>query len=231
MRSSFEEKGYDIVEAIYTAKEVSKIISLLDKKGFKEQFGIRSFLKDNPDFIDLLFTPSLLKLIHEISPNCDKSIKSIYFNKPPTSNWIVNWHQDLTINLQEKREVPNYINWREKDNRVIVQPNTELLQNIFTLRIHLDDCTKENGAVKVIESSHTQGIIEIKEWLKNKKGKEVICEINAGGVMLMKPLTLHFSNRTENNKNRRVIHIEFTDKELPHNLTWKEMVRFNKVGS
>ena len=40
----------------------------------------------------------------------------------------------------------------------------------------------------------------------------------------MKPLLLHSSRRTENQKNRRVIHIEFTDKQLPAGLKWKEMI-------
>ena len=55
----------------------------------------------------------------------------------------------------------------------------------------------------------------MKEWLKNKEGVERICEVNKGGILIMKPLILHSSKRTENQKNRRVIHIEFTDKELP----------------
>ena len=40
----------------------------------------------------------------------------------------------------------------------------------------------------------------------------------------MKPLLLHSSRRTENEKSRRVIHVEFTDKELPKGLKWKEAI-------
>ena len=42
----------------------------------------------------------------------------------------------------------------------------------------------------------------------------------------MKPLILHASKRTENQMNRRVIHIEFTDKEIPQALNWKEKIEF-----
>ena len=90
----------------------------------------------------------------------------------------------------------------------------------------MDDCTKENGALKVIEKSHTKGIIDIKNWTKNKKGKETICEVNKGGVLVMKPLILHSSKRTKNDKNRRVIHIEFTEQDLPSGLLWKEKIEF-----
>ncbi len=40
--------------------------------------------------------------------------------------------------------------------------------------------------------------------------------------MLMKPLTLHASNRTTNNQQRRVIHIEFSNQKLPSPLEWLE---------
>ena len=117
-------------------------------------------------------------------------------------------------------------NWRETKERIVVQPNRELLESIFTIRIHLDDCTVKNGALRVIEKSHLEGTIDIKEWLKSKKGKESICEVDSGGVLIMKPLILHSSRRTENKLNRRVIHIEFTDQELPDGLEWKESIEF-----
>jgi hypothetical protein len=38
----------------------------------------------------------------------------------------------------------------------------------------------------------------------------------------MKPLLLHSSSRTTNHKKRRVIHIEFSNQELPTALKWAE---------
>jgi ectoine hydroxylase-related dioxygenase (phytanoyl-CoA dioxygenase family) len=90
----------------------------------------------------------------------------------------------------------------------------------------LDHCTSENGALKVIEKSHKHGVIAIEEWKQDKPGTERICEVPLGGIQLMKPLTLHSSYRTENNQHRRVIHLEFTDQELPEGLEWNEAIRF-----
>lgn len=64
----------------------------------------------------------------------------------------------------------------------------------------------------------------MKKWMENQEGIERVCEVKKGGILLMKPLLLHASKRTENQKNRRVIHIEFTDKELPNILSWKEKI-------
>jgi len=49
-----------------------------------------------------------------------------------------------------------------------------------------------------------------------------ICEVDKGGAMLMKPLTLHASNRTTNGKKRRVIHLEFNKHTLTEPLAWLE---------
>ncbi len=224
MQSKLNEKGFQIIENVYSKNEIDEILQILEHKQIENKFGVREFLTDNPEIADKIFTKHLIDIIKSISSDCNKSIKSIYFDKPPSANWIVNWHQDLTINLVEKRDAPNFKNWRTKQERVIVQPNIELLESIFTIRIHLDDCTRENGALRVIENSHHKGIIEIKEWIKNKDGIEKICEVKKGGVLIIKPLILHASRRTENRKNRRVIHIEFTDKELPNGLQWKEKI-------
>ena len=136
----------------------------------------------------------------------------------------MNWHQDLTINLSNRKEETGFKNWRTNKERTVVQPNKKILESMFTIRIHLDDCTRENGALRIIEKSHTKGVIEITEWMKAKEGIERICEVKKGGIVLMKPLTLHSSRRTENEQSRRVIHIEFTDMELPVGLNWKEKV-------
>lgn len=52
--------------------------------------------------------------------------------------------------------------------------------------------------------------------------KEMICTVKKGGVMLMKPLLLHASGRSTNNNKRRVIHIEFSNRSLMHDLQWSE---------
>lgn len=217
--------GYKVIKNIYTVNEIDAILATIQTLEFDNKFGVREFLLDQPALCELIFNQQLLQVIKSISPHCDKVIKSIYFDKPPHANWIVNWHQDLTINLLNKKEIEGYKNWRVTDERVIVQPDRTFLENIFTIRIHLDDCTAANGALRVIENSHTQGVIEMKEWMKTKKGIEHVCEVPKGGILVMNPLTLHASRRTENRQNRRVIHLEFTDKSLPNGLEWKEVIR------
>jgi ectoine hydroxylase-related dioxygenase (phytanoyl-CoA dioxygenase family) len=73
----------------------------------------------------------------------------------------------------------------------------------------------------VIPNSHLNGISrpENMDWTKET---EVSCNVKEGGIMIMKPLLLHSSGRTNNNKQRRVIHLEFSNQELPAGLQWAE---------
>lgn len=54
------------------------------------------------------------------------------------------------------------------------------------------------------------------------QGDETICPVKSGGIMIMRPLLLHSSNRTTNSQKRRVIHIEFGNRILPGGLSWAE---------
>jgi ectoine hydroxylase-related dioxygenase (phytanoyl-CoA dioxygenase family) len=91
---------------------------------------------------------------------------------------------------------------------------------MFTIRIHLDDTDENNGAVRVIPGSHRRGIISSGDITRNEQG--VTCAVAKGGIMVMKPLLLHSSGRTVNGLRRRVIHIEFSNMELPEPLQWAE---------
>ncbi len=63
---------------------------------------------------------------------------------------MVAWHQDLTISVNKKLDLPGYGPWTIKQDQYAVQPPLEILENIFTIRIHLDDTDEKNGALRVI---------------------------------------------------------------------------------
>lgn len=130
-------------------------------------------------------------------------------------------HQDLTISADKKLELDNFGPWTKKQNQFAVQPPINILENITTIRIHLDNTDENNGALKVIPKSHLKKIYR-PETINWNIETENICCVKQGGIMLMKPLTLHSSSRTTNNKKRRVIHLEFANIELPKELRWAE---------
>jgi len=214
---------------VFSDEEIAQITHVLDnidtsKENFRKSqdlFAIRQFLKEVPEIKDLIFNDNIRTIINEIFGDQYFVVKSIYFDKPETSNWYVAYHQDLTISVDKKLEISGFGPWTTKQNQFAVQPPLDILENIYTIRIHLDETDENNGALKVVPKSHAKGIYrpETIDWMVET---EEICKVEKGGVMLMKPLTLHGSNRTTNGKKRRVIHIEFSDKELPEVLQWAE---------
>jgi ectoine hydroxylase-related dioxygenase (phytanoyl-CoA dioxygenase family) len=222
-------KGFATVEAVYSNAEIDSLLQVLaqidsTKATFRKTadlFAIRQFLKEVPGAVPLIFTPTLTTIISKVFGNDYFVVKSIYFDKPSASNWFVAYHQDLTISVDNKQEVLGFGPWTVKQNQFAVQPPLTILQDNFTIRIHLDDTDANNGALKVIPQSHFKGIYrpETIDW---EKETETICTVKKGGIMFMKPLLLHASNKTTNQAQRRVIHIEFSRIELPERLNWSE---------
>ncbi|WP_419487245.1 phytanoyl-CoA dioxygenase family protein [Chryseobacterium bernardetii] len=229
MKSHIEKYGFSVINEVFSDEEIAQITHVLDnidtsKENFRKSqdlFAIRQFLKEVPEIKDLIFNDNIRTIINEIFGDQYFVVKSIYFDKPETSNWYVAYHQDLTISVDKKLEISGFGPWTTKQNQFAVQPPLDILENIYTIRIHLDETDENNGALKVVPKSHAKGIYrpETIDWMVET---EEICKVEKGGVMLMKPLTLHGSNRTTNGKKRRVIHIEFSDKELPEVLQWAE---------
>lgn len=229
LQNNIDVNGFTIIPPIYTDAEVESLNTIIRKAshlnpGFQKSndlFAIRRFFKQVPEAVALIFNNRLLKLISEVFSDDYMVVKSIYFDKPGQSNWFVAYHQDLTIAVNQKAEHKGYINWTVKHGQFAVQPPLEILQHNFTLRIHLDDTDEDNGALKVIPGSHLKGIYrpETIDWSEET---EIFCNVKKGGLMIMRPLILHASNKTTNHSQRRVIHIEFSNATLPYEMDWAE---------
>ena len=230
----FASNGFASIEEIYSPGEVKSILAQIsqadsDKDTFRKStdlFAIRQFLKEVPETIGNIFNTKLISIIGQLLGRNCFVVKSIYFDKPPASNWYVSYHQDLTISVDRKIVLSGFELWTKKQDQFAVQPPLDILQNIVTIRIHLDDTDESNGALKVVPKSHLKGIYrpENIDWVTEQ---EVSCNVREGGIMLMKPLLLHSSGRTTNNMQRRVIHIELSNRELPTELNWSERINVN----
>jgi ectoine hydroxylase-related dioxygenase (phytanoyl-CoA dioxygenase family) len=229
IHNQLTQNGFSIIENIYAHEEIDAIFKIIEAESkdnwhFKKQkdlFAIRCFLKEISALNALVLNEKLKQIIESLNPKY-RIVKSIYFDKPPRSNWPVNWHQDLTISVSNKENSEGYKNWLSKEEYFSVQPPDDILKDIVTVRIHLDDCTVENGALRVLPKSHS-GVHDYVQFSEKFDTEQVICEVKKGGVLLMKPLIFHSSKRTENATSRRVIHIEFSSKKLDNTLIWHEL--------
>lgn len=228
-RTQIEDTGFVTINNVFSEGKIGKILQLINqadssRKTFRKSadlFAIRQFLKEVPAIVKLILNDEFKLLIHDLFGWGYFIVKSIYFDKPEQSNWFVSYHQDLTISVDRKVELDDYSKWTVKQDQFSVQPPLDILKQIYTVRIHLDDTDENNGALKVVPTSHLKGVYRAEDidWSNET---EHICDVPRGGVMIMKPLLLHSSSRTTNNNKRRVIHIEFCNQELHDELKWVE---------
>jgi ectoine hydroxylase-related dioxygenase (phytanoyl-CoA dioxygenase family) len=224
-----EQNGFSSVNDIYSLIETENIKALISEWNYSNAqtnnasnvFSIRRLIEKIPELKPLLFTSKLKNLISELGFDEPFLAKAIYFDKPENFNWFVSYHQDLSITVDTKHEVDGYSKWTSKHDQLGVIPPKEILENIFTIRVHLDKTDDTNGALRVIPKSHLKGIRRIEE-IEEEKSTEVLCSIDEGDVMLMKPLTFHASSKSEMKNRRRVIHLEFSNLELEEPLSWRE---------
>lgn len=189
-------------------------------------FGVRDLLNEAPSVKDLSESSAVRTIVERIAGARARVVRGVFFDKTPDANWKVAWHQDLTITVQEKIETEGFRAWTKKAGIDHVQPPDNVLEQILTVRIHLDDATVSNGALKILPGSHKLGRLaaeRIKELRMERDA--VVCEARSGDCLLMRPLTLHASSASDSPQHRRVVHLEFAACELPNGLQWYEAAR------
>lgn len=210
--------GADLAELVLGIERVSDATSVLKRGGV---FALRNLLDLVPEVQNLAKSDAVRTLVRAILGEEFFPVRGILFDKIPDANWKVPWHQDVTIAVQEKVEAAGFGPWSVKADVLHVQPPASVLENMLSVRVHIDDCTEENGALRVIPGSHRHGRIpeeEIPAW--RAKTPERVCSVNAGGALLMRPLLLHASSPSSVPDHRRVVHIDFASVRLPAGMRW-----------
>lgn len=220
------QQGFGFIKQGLPLAQIQQLHTICDKLShqYKNTHGIRHLLDKSPDIKQLAYSEDLLNPIKAILGKYAHPVRAIYFNKSQSdANWAVAWHQDLSIAVKEKIPMTGYQAWSVKQGVTHVQPPTNILQNMLTIRIHLDPVTEQNGVLKVIPHSHQQGYLshtEINQWLE--KEAPILCTCDRGDVLLMQPLLLHASDKSQTTQKRRIIHIEYAAEDLPAPLAWYE---------
>jgi ectoine hydroxylase-related dioxygenase (phytanoyl-CoA dioxygenase family) len=153
------------------------------------------------------------------------AVQCTYFDKSPTKNWLVSLHQDLSIPVQARVESAQCSGWSEKEGQIYVQPPASVLEQLVAVRVHLDPCPAESGALRVVPASHRAGRLsaDSAESLRVQNGK-VIIPTSRGAALVMKPLLLHASSKAVQKSSRRVLHFVFGPAKLPEGLAWGRAV-------
>jgi ectoine hydroxylase-related dioxygenase (phytanoyl-CoA dioxygenase family) len=230
LAEQLKRDGYGIVEHVVSERDVRALLQALAPRldAMGARGGVRHVLRDVQE-VQRLATSPAMRTIAEAAVGPDAlPVRGILFDKSPDANWKVTWHQDLTIGVRAKREVEGFGPWSDKDGAPHVQPPVGLLSEMVAVRLHLDDCTSENGPVRVIPGSHAEGRLsaaQIDAW--RCRESEVECVVGAGGVLAFRSLLLHASSPALAPLHRRVVHLEYVSaawQTLPGGLEWQEVL-------
>jgi ectoine hydroxylase-related dioxygenase (phytanoyl-CoA dioxygenase family) len=150
------------------------------------------------------------------------AVQCTLFDKSPDRNWLVALHQDLSIPVRERVESAECSGWSEKEGHLYVQPPVNVLERLVAVRVHIDDCPAESGALRVVPHSHMEGRVDPSQAdaLRQHHGETVI-PVAKGGVLLIRPLLLHASSKATSLTPRRVLHFVFGPPALPLGLEWR----------
>jgi hypothetical protein len=220
--------AFSIVAGAFSMGEVSALIEAVEAVGAAHGvrsrggvYAIRNLLDASPAVRELASSEPLRSMVERAVGRPAQAVRATLFDKTGGANWLVPWHQDLTIVVEERREVPGYGPWTKKAGEWHVQPPAAVLEEMVSARIHLDDCPASNGCLRVLRGTHGSGRLTASEIAERRRtGQEVSCAVCAGDVVLMRPLLLHASSPSASPGHRRVIHIDYAAGDPGGGLRW-----------
>ena len=150
-----------------------------------------------------------------------KPVRAILFNKSPDANCALGWHQDRTICVRAKRDVPGFGPWTIKHGLLHVSPPFDLIERMVTLRVHLDDVPVTNAPLLVAPGSHRLGKVPSEQVATAVERSGVrACIATRGDIWLYATSILHASDRAQTPRNRRVLQVDYAVDDLPGGLAW-----------
>jgi hypothetical protein len=150
-----------------------------------------------------------------------RPVRAIMFDKTWENNWSVPWHQDRTIAVQSRRDVPGFGPWSIKTGVSHVEPPFEVMARMITMRAHLDDCETSNAPLLVVPGSHRFGRIPAAQAaVVAQRHGHIPCCASAGDIWVYATPIVHASERARIPGRRRVLQVDYAAEPLPGGLEW-----------
>jgi len=205
-----EKDGFAILPRVLGIEEIERLLDGISGAApRRSRAGVRHALGLSP-IAELARHPNVIEHARAVLGPAAFPYRATLFDKSPTSNWLVVWHQDTALPLRERRETTGWGPWSVKEGVAYAHAPTAALKVILALRIHLDHSTTLNGPLRVLRGTHRLGVLDddrVHELAT--KMPQVECLVPAGGILAMRPLLIHSSSKSQVEAERRVVHIEY----------------------
>ena len=204
------DSGHSILQAVFERQEMVRVAKALDEAPIsRTKAGARHVLSV-PVVRELAGDPRLLEIAASFVGATPVPFRATLFDKSPASNWLVVWHQDTALPLRARVNDASWGSWSVKGGVLYAHAPASALATVIALRIHLDDSTAANGPLRVLPGTHTQGVLSDEDIERRARNVTPIdCVAPSGGVIAMRPLTIHASSKASDGNRRRVLHIEY----------------------
>jgi len=205
-----QAQGFAIIPGILEPKEIDGLLDVFSCVDLpRSRAGVRHAMR-LPAVAAAARDTRLMEIARKTLGGEAFPFRATLFDKSPAANWLVVWHQDTALPLQERRDAPGWGPWSVKDGVIYSHAPESALGQVLALRVHLDDSTAENGPLRVLPGTHTLGVLT-DEALHDLSTQiaAVDCFVPRGGVLAMRPLIVHASSKSQSDAPRRVLHIEY----------------------
>ena len=136
--------------------------------------------------------------------------RATLFDKSRNANWLVVWHQDTALPLRTRIGSEEWGPWSLKAGVHYAHAPARVLEQVVALRVSLDDSLASNGPLRILPDTHRGGVYDDAQVEQLASSiTPVDCTTKAGGVVVMRPLTVHASSKSQDEQPRRVLHIEY----------------------
>ena len=207
---AIEENGFAILPRLFSLEYLDRLIQKINELATRRsRAGVRHALELAP-VAELSQQPQLIDLARAVLGPDAFPFRATLFDKSPTANWLVVWHQDTVLPLRARAEIPEWGPWSVKEGIHYAHAPAAVLSQVLALRVHLDDSSAKNGPLRVLPGTHGLGVLSDDSVHEvATRIAPVDCIAPKGAVVAMRPLIIHSSSKSHDETPRRVLHIEY----------------------
>jgi ectoine hydroxylase-related dioxygenase (phytanoyl-CoA dioxygenase family) len=210
-----ERYGYAVVANVVPASRVDDLLEYLNSATIKHsRAGARHLMRDGriASFANL---PLVKKFAIDVLGDGAIPFRATLFDKSPDANWLVVWHQDTALPLEERFEISGWASWSMKEGIHYAHAPAWALEQVLALRVALDDSNLTNGPLRVLPGTHRHGVLGDDELLELASAVDPVdCIVGCGGIVAIRPLIVHASSKSTSELPRRVLRIEYAAEAL-----------------
>ena len=236
---AIKDHGFTILKNVFDRPSIDELLASTTaglttgtteniKTSLGETYAARNLIKLAPELAAMWQRDELVDVLTETLGKTVGLVRVLYFDKHPNRTWALPWHQDMTIAVQDNTlPTTQFCKPTTKSGVAHVEASEDVLHQMLTLRIHLDEVTDDNGPLKVIRGSHHH---KVADQTKNAISQSTTIDTihaAAGDVLAMRPLISHSSGASTpgTSQHRRILHLEFSGQpQLPDGFKWYHFI-------